>query len=644
MTRTVTKSRGVGILVVFIAASIAATPVQAAHKTPEINGACGSANGSDVTSAPTTNLCSAGSASAVHGSGPFTWTCRGSHGGTTATCSAELDTSGSCTTGQCSAGSQVNGACGSANGVAVSGAPTANLCTTGTASSVSGAGPWSWSCAGSNGGSTALCSAPLVSSGGNSSGLPSGVTLSAIDGETLTGTTNTLTYFSETNTLGAQFNANSAWLNSQIILGVWEEQPQSSTEVGYDVAMGSNLYVNLAGIPSFCTLSGVVDYPVIKAGGMHIIAPCSDGTNSTETVGWLGGDEPDLNLGPGSGGYNNTSGACTTSTACGYTAVQLWYSGSAPGATGAGDPYPINKSVVYTGDGKGVLQFESDAQAGPFLKWSDISAADNYWFTDGNDQGSFWGACQAAPSSTACTSGNGFTAAQAELAANYESNVNVLRHLQQFNSLPSKPIIMDVETGCPFTSDTCVIGPQFTAAAWHVLIAGARGIIWFQHNFGGACGDFNTFYDGSNPSSSMYDCTITGNTGTSGSNTLAQLVHAVTTVNDQITALAPVLLSPFAGSNCSAGGTGPGGGGYVTAVTGTVCYMVKYYNGVFYVFAGSGQPGTPPPANQSVTFTLTGSLNGTATVVNENRTISIVNGQLTDTFANANTVHIYQIN
>src|ERR1700752_1086560 len=44
----------------------------------------------------------------------------------------------------------INGTCGSANGVAVNSAPTSGLCSAGTASSVSGSGPWDWSCAGSN--------------------------------------------------------------------------------------------------------------------------------------------------------------------------------------------------------------------------------------------------------------------------------------------------------------------------------------------------------------------------------------------------------------------------------------------------------------------------------------------------------------
>jgi hypothetical protein len=56
----------------------------------------------------------------------------------------------------------VNGTCGSSNGQSFSSAPSTNLCATGTASSVSGAGPWSWSCIGSNGGSTASCSASVT--------------------------------------------------------------------------------------------------------------------------------------------------------------------------------------------------------------------------------------------------------------------------------------------------------------------------------------------------------------------------------------------------------------------------------------------------------------------------------------------------
>ncbi len=50
--------------------------------TTAVNGVCGSANGQTLTAAPTTNLCSVGTASSVAGTGPWTWTCAGSSGGT----------------------------------------------------------------------------------------------------------------------------------------------------------------------------------------------------------------------------------------------------------------------------------------------------------------------------------------------------------------------------------------------------------------------------------------------------------------------------------------------------------------------------------------------------------------------------------
>ena len=61
---------------------------------PVINGLCGPADGQTFTSAPTTDLCAAGTPSAVSGTGPWTWTCDGSNGGTNASCSANLATGG----------------------------------------------------------------------------------------------------------------------------------------------------------------------------------------------------------------------------------------------------------------------------------------------------------------------------------------------------------------------------------------------------------------------------------------------------------------------------------------------------------------------------------------------------------------------
>ena len=56
----------------------------------------------------------------------------------------------------------LNGVCGSSNGGAFSTAPATNLCNDGNATSVTGSGPWNWTCAGLNGGSTANCSASAI--------------------------------------------------------------------------------------------------------------------------------------------------------------------------------------------------------------------------------------------------------------------------------------------------------------------------------------------------------------------------------------------------------------------------------------------------------------------------------------------------
>lgn len=119
--------------------------------SPIINGICGTANGTVRASSPSTSaeLCSGGNSSAVSGIGPWDWTCVGSGGGTNMACNAAL------------AGSPVNAVCGTANGTTVATAPStsAELCSVGTGSAVSGTGPWNWGCTGSGGGTNASCTA-----------------------------------------------------------------------------------------------------------------------------------------------------------------------------------------------------------------------------------------------------------------------------------------------------------------------------------------------------------------------------------------------------------------------------------------------------------------------------------------------------
>ncbi|MBI1273032.1 MAG: hypothetical protein GC131_02975, partial [Alphaproteobacteria bacterium] len=117
-----------------------------ANKTEPVNGACGPMNGQTLISAPSTGLCATGAASGVSGSGPWSWSCTGTNGGSNASCSASKAVA-------------VNGTCGPSDGKLFTSKPTTGLCAVGAAGSVSGSGPWSWSCMGANGGGNASCSA-----------------------------------------------------------------------------------------------------------------------------------------------------------------------------------------------------------------------------------------------------------------------------------------------------------------------------------------------------------------------------------------------------------------------------------------------------------------------------------------------------
>ena len=103
--------------------------------------------GTSFTATPSTNYSAA-----------FTSTCSGSANGNTYTVSSVAS---NCSVSVAFSNTPVNGVCGSANGVSTSTQPSSNLCSAGTASSVSaGTNSFTWSCAGSNGGQTPSCSAP----------------------------------------------------------------------------------------------------------------------------------------------------------------------------------------------------------------------------------------------------------------------------------------------------------------------------------------------------------------------------------------------------------------------------------------------------------------------------------------------------
>lgn len=90
---TTVNAEKVGVAVATITTNFdGSTTITAGGSTNPLNGVCGSSNTQSFDVIPSVNLCSAGDASAVTGSGPWSWSCAGQNGGTTASCSASINT------------------------------------------------------------------------------------------------------------------------------------------------------------------------------------------------------------------------------------------------------------------------------------------------------------------------------------------------------------------------------------------------------------------------------------------------------------------------------------------------------------------------------------------------------------------------
>jgi len=145
-----------------------------------VTASCGSADGTPVETAPTSDLCSGGTASVISGTGPWTWTCDTSE--TSDNCSAPMAAK-----------------CGDADGVAVGTVPSTDLCSSGTASAISGTGPWTWTC--TEGGSSDSCSAPKTTTASCGSAAGTVVASAPTTGLCSVGTASTVVYISNASPL-----------------------------------------------------------------------------------------------------------------------------------------------------------------------------------------------------------------------------------------------------------------------------------------------------------------------------------------------------------------------------------------------------------------------------------------------------------
>jgi hypothetical protein len=347
-------------------------------------------------------------------------------------------------------------------------------------------------------------------------------------------------------------------------IGVWFESVVSQRDVNLDKDVGLNTYV---------VLTTNSNLPLLRRNGMKAILQQEQwrpsATAGTQSAGWELRDEIDMQMSPNAG----------------YAELLRLKSA-----------LPADGRLRYNNFGKGVMFWETNAEAARYVNAVDIPSTDVYWFSDNNVCGSSEGGRLFVRGRRDLSDG------ECHRASNYGAQVQRLRRL--VSPRGSKPVWTFIEVGHPASEDhwPSITPTQIRAAVWHSLIAGARGITYFNHSFGGPCRTQHALRD---------PC-------------YASARATVKATNRQIKVLAPVLNAPFVTSRWSH--------------SRTTKAMVKWRGGHFYVFAGSAEN-----VSSTGSFSIPCVGNATATVVGEKRRIPVRRGSFRDTFADGNAVHIYRI-
>ena len=374
-------------------------------------------------------------------------------------------------------------------------------------------------------------------------------------------------------------------------IAVWSESVTVPEDTRLDKAAGINTYLEL---------TADSDPGLIRAAGMYAVPSGPLRGSGSETVGRESADEIDMWAGAGEDSWTGRWGwdtdrnrqPCTESDharglACGYAAVRTLRA-RAP----AGQPF-------FGSYGKGVMFWQSSEQGARFVNMVDTVIDDQFWYSNVAEE-------IGVPSQGGAllNYGQQMTNDEVHRASNYGAVVARLRALDATDG-KRIPVWNFVEVGHPFAPAgwPTITPAQMNAAVWHSIIAGARGITYFNHSFGGHCPTQHILRD---------PC-------------YAQMRTAVTATNARITRLAPVLNDSVAE-------------GFL-GVPAEVKAVAKYHDGDYYVIAGaSGIGNGPQPVRMTIRCGDT-----TATVLDEDRTVQVRDGMLVDAFENTEAVHIYHI-
>lgn len=362
-------------------------------------------------------------------------------------------------------------------------------------------------------------------------------------------------------------------------IAVWFEGTYEQHDIDLDKDAGLNTYIQL---------TRGSNLPLIRRNGMYAMLGGELANYGAETTGWLLGDEVDMWAGPGAarwtGKWPGEGTICApASTGCGHD-VQRRLIADLPANDGR---------MRYANYGKGVVFWQSDEEARAFVNgYTSVVSADVYWYTDPN----------------VCTSGSEGPAlnvrpADCRRSANYGMTVDRIRRLDGADG-KRQAVYAFVEVGHPFSEDDAptITGDQVAGAVMSSLIHEARGIIYFNHNFGGSCESQHV----------LRDC---------GRHTTRPKVAEV---NARIRALAPALNTQS----------------YAWRFNPNLDTMLKAYDGSYYIFAMPGRTGGAGRQRLSLPRGLTGAR---AEVLFENRSVPVAGGAFEDSFASEFSYHIYKI-
>jgi hypothetical protein len=334
-----------------------------------------------------------------------------------------------------------------------------------------------------------------------------------------------------------------------------------------------------AGINTYLNPSGA-DFAAAQAAGMSIIASTDPHpVLGPEVVGYDLTDEPDGWARAGNGPINKQEQQCATSAPCAYTLLS-YLDQLAPKSLGR---------FTYTNFTATVIQ--QPGIGAHFLRdYQDIVSIDAYYYTD------------TGPACYTSTVYGLLKPGECPKAADYGMDVAEERAL-----VPDKPVWNYVEVGSTVKGGGLITPAKLGGAVWNSIISGAMGIDYFIEDTGfKACqGVGNLIRDTSCPAAVA---------------ATSEIAH----VDSQIKDLAPVLNTQS----------------FRYTFNSSLDTMLKYKGGSYYIFAMPGLNGGPG----SYTLHLPPGLSASKVdVIDEGRTIPIVNNAFTDSFDQEYTYHIYKI-